>query len=225
MKRMAGGGTRGSTATLTPVAAALCVCAFVVLTPSNHVDGFRLMTMTTTPGVSTRRAFLPAALLAPTATAAMATPPAANAAVIAVARCDSGVGDGCEANAKESEVIRNLLQSSKQNRKKYERENLERYNLNNYKDYFAAGTVPRTLVQHPVTRKYDAVPDDELRVLVREGKVIPGQSGSPIDNYASRADYTFTEIESQRRGGGMGKAAAAVPEPGAEVPSGVPASQ
>ena len=59
---------------------------------------------------------------------------------------------------------------------------------------------------HPLTRKYDAVPDDELKILVREKKVVPGQSGSPIDNYSARAEYTFTEAESKFRGEGMGTA-------------------
>uniref|UniRef100_A0A7S2DNT4 Uncharacterized protein n=1 Tax=Octactis speculum TaxID=3111310 RepID=A0A7S2DNT4_9STRA len=107
----------------------------------------------------------------------------AQAAVIEAARCDSGVGPGCE--LENNELIKQLLTKSAENREKYARENISRYNINNYKDYFKALSPPKFLVEHVQTGKYEVLDEAEVRRQMNEGTV----KGA----YQRNSEYIFVE--------------------------------
>jgi hypothetical protein len=107
-------------------------------------------------------------------------------------RCDGGIGDGCS-NELDPPIIQELRKKSALNREARDAEDLRRYNMNNFKDFFAASYPPKTLVMYPATGKFAAVLDSEVKELVNLGKIKAGSAGSFQDNYASRVGYYFVD--------------------------------
>ena len=117
--------------------------------------------------------------------------PKAASAVIQADRCDAGVGPGCEAET--NPLIRDLLEKSAKNKEKYDLENLSRYNYNNYKDYFAALSPPKLLVEHLKTGTFEVLTDAEIQAGMKAGRIKGGSAGNFQTNYKTRADYYFVE--------------------------------
>lgn len=96
-------------------------------------------------------------------------PVRAGAAVVDVARCDSGTGDACD--VPDSPLIQDLILKSRQNAASREKANLKRYNINNYKDYFAAMNPPRILVENRELGTFKALTDAEIQAATKAGTV------------------------------------------------------
>lgn len=60
-------------------------------------------------------------------------------AVISAEQCIGGEGPGCEAAASESPIVRELLEKSRANRARHDKETLEEYWARGYGDYFSFG--------------------------------------------------------------------------------------
>ena len=120
--------------------------------------------------------------------AAGAVPPERGAPTEA-APCIFGEGEGCAAAA-DSPIIKELQQRSAQNKEKYEKQMLDRYNFNNYKDYL--GVYDKTLVKHK-DGSYEALTKDELMKGMKEKRIGVGYAGTGWTNYADRNPYFFLE--------------------------------
>ncbi|CAN8072849.1 unnamed protein product [Agarophyton chilense] len=64
---------------------------------------------------------------------------ATQAEIISKPLCYKGDGPGCEATAQDSELVRDLLEKSKRNREKNDKQVLEKYWRQGYGDYFSFG--------------------------------------------------------------------------------------
>lgn len=116
----------------------------------------------------------------------------ASAAVIDVPLCTQGQGPGCEEFAGDSALLRDLQEKSRARKAEREAAALDRYNYNNFADYFAAGSPPRRPVKHK-DGKYEVLTDAEIDAGVKAGKIGKGSQGTPWSNYAGRNPYYFIE--------------------------------
>jgi len=139
--------------------------------------------------VGDRRSWLKGSLCAATGCLGLAQPSVA--AVVQVERCDSGIGPGCKEEI--SPMIAAMRKASGEKKAARDAEDLRRYNVNNFKDYFSAGYPPRKLVLHPDTGRFEALTEAELADQMKAGKVKAGSAGSFTDNFATRAEYYYTE--------------------------------
>lgn len=120
---------------------------------------------------------------------ACSAPASCSAAVISAPLCEQGQGDGCAELAGDSAYIRELQSRSSQNREERDKAALERYSVNNFGDYFAAGFPPRKLVRHK-DGKYEALTDAELEAGIKEGKIAKGYFST---GYGGRNPHYFIE--------------------------------
>lgn len=102
------------------------------------------------------------------------------------------MGSGCDALADDSALIKRLQQQSAAKKDQYAKESLERYNRNNYGDYFAAEFPPRKLVRHS-NGTFEALTDQQIGQGVKAGKIGLGYSGTGWQNYQDRNPYFFIE--------------------------------
>lgn len=143
----------------------------------------------TSSPIGDRRGWLKGILCVATGCLGAALP--SGAAVIQVERCDSGVGPGCAEEA--SPMITAMRKASGEKKAARDAEDLRRYNVNNFKDYFSAVYPPRKLVLHPATGKFEVLTEADLSEQMKAGTVKGGSTGSFIDNYATRAEFYFVE--------------------------------
>lgn len=102
-----------------------------------------------------------------------------------------GEGTGCAAET--NPLIVDLLERSRQNAAKYDKQDLARYNVNNFADYFKASYPPRIIVVHPTTGEYEALTVKEVDAQIKAGTIKTGSSGGFQDNFATRMEYYFAE--------------------------------
>mmetsp|Transcript_24313 Transcript_24313/g.31579 ORF Transcript_24313/g.31579 Transcript_24313/m.31579 type:complete len:171 (+) Transcript_24313:65-577(+) len=95
-----------------------------------------------------------------------------NAGVINAPQCVDGVGSSCEAMAEGNELIAKLQKRSAENRERYAQETLDRYNENNFVDYFKA--IDKKLVKKP-DGKYELLTFKEYATLEKSGKIKDGK--------------------------------------------------
>ena len=141
--------------------------------------------------MATRRRVM--SLAAPASALALAG--AAGAEVINRPLCSSGVGDGCDALAVESALIKELQSRSAAKRDVRAREAVERYSVNNFNDYFSAAFPPRALVRH-ANGTFEALTQDVVQKGLSEGTIkyaIP-KGASGVSGYSTtRTPFEFAE--------------------------------
>ncbi|TFJ80739.1 hypothetical protein NSK_007916 [Nannochloropsis salina CCMP1776] len=91
-----------------------------------------------------------------------------HAAVINMPRCEGGLGDGCAAMGEGNEFVKKLQERSAKNYESSKKQKLIKYNLNNFKDYFAVKN--QKLVVKP-DGKFIAIDNKLYKQLEKEGKV------------------------------------------------------
>uniref|UniRef100_A0A7S3NIM4 Uncharacterized protein n=1 Tax=Aureoumbra lagunensis TaxID=44058 RepID=A0A7S3NIM4_9STRA len=117
-----------------------------------------------------------------------------SAAIIQKQICEQGQGEGCVDLAGDSELLRELQLRSAEKRAERDKASLERYNYNNFGDYFAAGFPPRKLVRHADGR-FEALTDSEIETGIKTGKIGRGSYGTGWSNYQGRNPLYFIEEE------------------------------
>ena len=124
---------------------------------------------------------------------AFAVPGVCGAGVISNPVCENGVGDGCAELAGDSELLKSLQATSAARREQRAREALERYNINNFGDYFSASNPPKALVRHS-DGTFEALTKDVVDAGLRDGSIkYGGSAGGVSDQSTSRVPFVFAE--------------------------------
>ncbi|KAM3575152.1 hypothetical protein VYU27_002955 [Nannochloropsis oceanica] len=91
------------------------------------------------------------------------------AAVVNLPRCEGGLGEGCAAMGEgEGELVKKLQERSAKNYESSKKQKLIKYNLNNFKDYFA---VKNQKLVVKSDGKFIAIDNKVYKQLEKEGKV------------------------------------------------------
>ena len=137
--------------------------------------------------VNSRRQFFVAAAVGSSAAAR-----AAEAAVLSTPICEQGVGPGCDELAGDSAFLKQLQERSAAKKEERNKASLERYNYNNFQDYFAASYPPKKLVRHK-NGTFAALTDAQIDAGVKAGTIGKGSQGNGWTNYQGRKPFFFIE--------------------------------
>jgi chromosome condensin MukBEF MukE localization factor len=97
--------------------------------------------------------------------------------VISAPECFGGYGPGCDAAASEAPIVKELLERSRANKEKNERETLETYWQNGYKSYFSFG-YDRELIRADDGTYYLKRPESMIaKTLASFGIKLPSHGG------------------------------------------------
>mmetsp|Transcript_10697 Transcript_10697/g.31898 ORF Transcript_10697/g.31898 Transcript_10697/m.31898 type:complete len:186 (+) Transcript_10697:118-675(+) len=117
-------------------------------------------------------------------------------ALIQAPICTSGVGDGCDALSADSPLLKELQEKSAAKRDQRAKEALERYNINNFGDYFSATFPPKALVRHR-DGTFEALTQDVVAAGLKSGRIrYGGTLNAGVAGYStSRAPFEFADEE------------------------------